>query len=229
MADDHRETSDQEEDDLEAENEDDETEAKDGRVELQWQECDSCSEDDGCYRAPCGHDYCINCLVTIIVNSMDGEFSDDKRQYPPRCCEAHIPFGAIRHLLPTGLVQTFEAKEPELKDHNPVYCHACKQYIDDSQRKNSLASCPSCPSMRTCIECKKAAHAGECSEDPDEKKLRERAREEGWKICPRCRTVIEKAEGCNHITCACGAEFCYLCGEEYDDGGRTCWCVWEDD
>lgn len=190
---------DAEEDDLEAEDEDHKT-GKNEHVELAWQECEICNEDGYCYRVPCGHDYCTDCLVQVIVNSMDGEFSDDKRQYPPRCCEVHIPFGAIRHLLPPGLVQMFEAKEPQLKDHNPVYCYGCKQYIDESQRKNSLASCPSCPSMRTCVECKKAAHAGECSEDPNEKKLQERAREEGWKICPRCRTIVEKADGCNHIT-----------------------------
>ena len=29
--------------------------------------------------------------------------------------------------------------------------------------------------------------------------------------CPRCDLAIEKAGGCNHITCTCGAHFCWKC------------------
>jgi len=35
----------------------------------------------------------------------------------------------------------------------------------------------------------------------------------GAQKCPGCEVVIEKNEGCNHITCLnCGVEFCYQCG-----------------
>ena len=33
--------------------------------------------------------------------------------------------------------------------------------------------------------------------------------------CPHCLAVIQKSAGCNHITCQCGGEFCYVCGEAY--------------
>lgn len=29
---------------------------------------------------------------------------------------------------------------------------------------------------------------------------------------PQCRALVELAHGCNHITCKCGAEWCYKCG-----------------
>ncbi len=32
-------------------------------------------------------------------------------------------------------------------------------------------------------------------------------------VCPACRAGIEKASGCNHMTCWCGAHFCAMCGE----------------
>ncbi|KAJ6562595.1 hypothetical protein B0H19DRAFT_1145101 [Mycena capillaripes] len=36
-------------------------------------------------------------------------------------------------------------------------------------------------------------------------------------ICPNvdCGYAIEKADGCNHITCVCGTHLCYACGKEF--------------
>ena len=33
------------------------------------------------------------------------------------------------------------------------------------------------------------------------------------KPCPRCRVIVFKDEGCDDMTCTCGTNFCYLCGE----------------
>jgi ariadne-1 len=35
---------------------------------------------------------------------------------------------------------------------------------------------------------------------------------------------VERNHGCNHMTCICGAEFCYLCGKPYEDRQQTCDC-----
>jgi len=42
--------------------------------------------------------------------------------------------------------------------------------------------------------------------------------------CPACWQLVQRASGCDHMTCACGAEFCYSCGAEWgtcksDTGG----------
>ena len=40
------------------------------------------------------------------------------------------------------------------------------------------------------------------------------------KPCPRCRTRIEKNQGCNHMRCTqCGYHFCWVCMESWDDHG----------
>jgi hypothetical protein len=33
-----------------------------------------------------------------------------------------------------------------------------------------------------------------------------------FKKCPRCAMWVEKASGCDGMTCRCGAHFCYRCG-----------------
>lgn len=34
------------------------------------------------------------------------------------------------------------------------------------------------------------------------------------KECPKCRVMTEKMGGCDHISCPCGAHWCYACGKE---------------
>merc|ERR1719265_622586 len=31
--------------------------------------------------------------------------------------------------------------------------------------------------------------------------------------CPECHVIVSRSEGCNHMTCVCGARFCYACGK----------------
>ena len=38
------------------------------------------------------------------------------------------------------------------------------------------------------------------------------------KRCPACQAPIQKNGGCNHMSCPCGHEFCWLCMGEYRAG-----------
>ncbi|KAA8491481.1 putative E3 ubiquitin-protein ligase rbrA [Porphyridium purpureum] len=51
------------------------------------------------------------------------------------------------------------------------------------------------------------------------------------KRCPRCRTRIQKDDGCSHMICSqCRFEFCWICRGQYDDEGCLsscrCWMFW---
>lgn len=51
------------------------------------------------------------------------------------------------------------------------------------------------------------------------------AEREQWRKC-RCGVMIERIEGCNHMTCdRCSWEMCYRCGREWredGEGGEVC-------
>lgn len=70
---------------------------------------------------------------------------------------------------------------------------------------NTLVRCTSC-SMQTCTQCKRPADehnggaGGVCPEDADIKKLMSTAQQRGWQQCYRCKNMVEKTDGCNHMT-----------------------------
>lgn len=121
-------------------------------------ECVSCAShfnSEEVYVAPCTHTYCHACIATIFTMSME-----DLNQYPPRCCNDHIPFEAIKPILPPQLAVDFEAKQPELDTHpkDRTYCHrpACSTFLNATnaacivEDTRDLLKCPICD-VTTCI------------------------------------------------------------------------------
>ncbi|KAG1659799.1 hypothetical protein FOA52_002135 [Chlamydomonas sp. UWO 241] len=45
-----------------------------------------------------------------------------------------------------------------------------------------------------------------------------------WKKCPSCGHMVSRTSGCPHMTCLCGAEWCYKCGLKYHNGSSACPC-----
>lgn len=39
--------------------------------------------------------------------------------------------------------------------------------------------------------------------------------------CPSCGILTTKESGCDHITCRCGAHWCYRCGQQFQNGQAT--------
>ena len=40
--------------------------------------------------------------------------------------------------------------------------------------------------------------------------------------CPACLRVVQRSEGCNHMTCLCGCEFCFGCGNKWPCSRDEC-------
>ena len=52
--------------------------------------------------------------------------------------------------------------------------------------------------------------------DDEDKKFMMLAKGAKFKQCPSCKFWVEKNEGCDHMTCRCKYEFCYVCGGKYN-------------
>jgi len=49
----------------------------------------------------------------------------------------------------------------------------------------------------------------------EDRLLKNWAKQVGAKQCKKCKFWVQKNDGCNHMTCRCGYEFCYVCGGKY--------------
>ena len=200
--------------------------------------CVACREEKRFFnvgRVPCQHEYCRDCLKDLIETSMR-----DEAYFPPRCCRQPFSIDKLRMLVPSDLVKAYERKRVEFETPNRTYCHVptCSAFISVNGHSSDTAYCPHCGNA-TCTICKSASHEGDCPEDAGVQQLLAAADGNGWQRCFSCRRVVELHDGCNHMTyacrlcpsvdmrqltadfrCRCGAEFCYICGNEW----RTCEC-----
>ncbi|KAH7408214.1 hypothetical protein DE146DRAFT_605434 [Phaeosphaeria sp. MPI-PUGE-AT-0046c] len=167
------------------------------------------------------HAYCRSCLIDLLRTSLT-----DTTLFPPRCCGKRIPIFACVKLCPPALIDQYRDKQNELALPNPVYCsnRYCGKFIKPGCVTADVATCPSCKE-ETCTICKNPRHNGLCPKDPTVQMLMEVAGEKRWQRCPRCRTMVELFEGCYHMRCRCGGEFCYKCAKPW----KTCRCVqWDE-
>ena len=101
---------------------------------------------------------------------------------------------------------------------NPVYCstRSCGVFLPPSHAEGpDTFICIECSAL-TCRHCRSASHPyKECAADVDTQRARGLAASQGWKACPTCASMVERSSGCLHMTCRCGTEFCYRCGQQY--------------
>ncbi|KAL4879586.1 hypothetical protein BJY04DRAFT_91091 [Aspergillus karnatakaensis] len=185
-------------------------------------DCVACNEPKPVFdmiQAPCSHWYCRHCITRLVNDALT-----DQSLFPPRCCRLDIPLDAMRRHIGDELSQRFEEKDTECKDPQRTCCSnaACAEYILPPFVQGHVGTCRACQ-MQTCTVCKRPAHIERCIDEQDE--VLSLAQQAGWQQCPQCHHLIELSTGCNHITCRCRYEFCYVCTMKW----KTCHCeVWDE-
>jgi hypothetical protein len=171
----------------------------------------------------CKHKFHVECLKPYLI----GEIKS--RNIPIKCpalkCGDRIQDYELEMML------TFE-------EVNKYHDFALNKFLDDHH--NEASRCPTpgcscafvyepgisqfqCPICRGhyCLNCRVEFHRGQtCAEyrinntsTESDKKFEQFVRGQNFKQCPQCKYWIEKSQGCNHMTCRCRNEFCYVCGQ----------------
>ena len=181
----------------------------------------------------CKHSLCPDCLsgksttnpesASFLKQLVEGVFAMWQARSELRCCGESVPVKIIcQHGgFEEEFLKAFASWLQEYNSPNPTYCpwEGCLCYIPHRFILEDYAKCPTCK-RRMCMGCKKKEHGGMCRQD---KKLKMLIEKEKWKFCA-CGQLVQRDYGCNHMTCVCKREFCYLCGKQYEDRRPTCKC-----
>lgn len=188
--------------------------------------CQICGEElDGGHIAVflnCGHTFCRDCLNQCFSVGLS-----NKQSFPPRCCSVEgIDINSVLGFLDEAIFERYTLVEEEYGTRNPTYCanYNCSHLFSPTRLSKSAGKyilCYEC-NQETCTECKqgRSQHTtlqGNKDICPEiiSKEDKELADQKKWKQCPGCRILVEKNDGCDHMSCECGTEFCYRCGTEY--------------
>ncbi|XP_027347133.1 uncharacterized protein LOC113858620 [Abrus precatorius] len=199
----------------------------------------------------CQHRYCFSCMRQHVeVKLLHGMVP----KCPHEGCNHELLLDSCRKFLTHKLVATMQQRklEASIPVTEKIYCpyprcsalmsksevlEYSKNLIGESQQSGPK-KCIKCHGL-FCFSCKVPWHSGmTCSTykrlnpnpPAEDLKLKFLASRSLWRQCVKCNHMIELAEGCYHMTCRCGYEFCYNCGAEWKEKKATCTCpLWAED
>ncbi|XP_071634431.1 uncharacterized protein [Temnothorax longispinosus] len=190
-------------------------------------EC-QCCYDNECMPSKCstceeGHIFCNSCIVrsTDVVLG-DGNTCVD-------CllkCGCEFPISVLQRVLPPTKFSILLCKRQEAEViaagvEGLVSCPFC-HFASIPPPEDKIFKClnPECM-KESCRLCKELNHIPlKCNEKKTEsarKFLEEKMTEALVRKCYRCSRMFFKEEGCNKMTCVCGAQMCYICDKPVTD------------
>ena len=199
--------------------------------------CEICYGDfskDELWCLPCGHSFCMECWkghVTAIVGQ--GQSRIPCMQVG---CACRLPLTAVETIVSKEVYNNLMHYVIDLQVSqndalttcpNP-HCSKPLYLLGSRNRLCNVLKCVYCK-FEFCFQCSEKSHApSTCSEVKrwnlitDDQLMEQRIFGENCKKCPNCHAIIEKNEGCNHMTCLkCRHEFCWLCMQPWSTHPKT--------
>ncbi|XP_065865107.1 E3 ubiquitin-protein ligase RSL1-like [Euphorbia lathyris] len=187
----------------------------------------------------CSHHYCFTCMKKHVeMKLLHGMVP----KCPHQGCNSELSIENCNKFLTSKLREMMRQrlKEASIPVTDKVYCPFphCSALMSKKELVGSAArKCLECDGF-FCVNCKVPWHNNitcgvykEMNPNPpaDDVKLKTLATKNLWRQCVKCSHMIELSQGCYHITCRCGFEFCYKCGGEWRDKKATCSCpLWDE-
>ena len=210
--------------------------------------CPSCYEEttEWIKLEDCGHMLCRDCYTGYLVSKVGDGADCVFAICPDSKCNFIVPDSLFIQLLPGELLQKykyFKCQSFVNITKNSKYCPGTNCHkLCYKLTKNTLKDvyCDECKTF-FCFICQKSAHQPIDCELLQQWLDRINIGEDDsstWiklntKPCPKCKSNIEKNQGCMHMTCGkCRYEFCWLCLGDYrnhqnETGSYLC-NSWED-
>ncbi|CAH8267532.1 unnamed protein product [Arabidopsis lyrata] len=183
----------------------------------------------------CRHQFCVECVKRYIeVKLLEGGVL----RCPHYQCESKLTLRSCDNILTHKQRDMWERRnrEESVPVTDRVYCPnpRCSALMSKAELSKSIKEagvkrrCVKC-SQPFCMNCKVLWHNNLLCDDymrwhltEDDMMLKNLANHNMWRQCVNCQQMIERSEGCIHVTCWCGYSFCYTCGEEWKHGA-----MWE--
>ncbi len=161
----------------------------------------------------CGHRFCHECLRNYVMYKLNVM---EEVTCPEEDCPKKIDVNSQCFI---NLPEDFKRKYNRLEVwkqtvDNPILKLCPAEHCNGVITTTIHYVCQQCK-VEYCSECMLKKHMGPCDTN-FERNFKD------WKRCPHCKMFIEKTEGCNHMTCNCQHQFCYVCLEDWDQEHYEC-------
>lgn len=180
----------------------------------------------------CSHVYHLDCLNDFVKDAVLSK--RDLIKCPDSQCSENLTVNDIQSIIAGDELDRF-------------YENKLEMYIAAHENEISYCPTPGCnyaflhngePELRCrkcqghyCLDCRVQFHVGKTCLEYKQEKVNNtfgKADEEfmqfvkgaKYKQCSACKFWVEKNQGCNHMTCRCKHQFCYVCGAQW----KTCRC-----
>lgn len=182
----------------------------------------------------CSHSFCCDCTSKHVEAKVLNNIA--VICCPGIDCKAELGFEACRSIVSKDIIDRWDGCMcmSLIPESQRVYCpfNDCSaMLVNDTGMAIKKTECPACRRLicakchvpwHTEFTCQEFERIGVEGEGREDVLVEELAKKKSWRKCPNCKMCVEKSEGCLHITCRCGFEFCYMCGSQWDKSHVGC-------
>mmetsp|Transcript_62181 Transcript_62181/g.173489 ORF Transcript_62181/g.173489 Transcript_62181/m.173489 type:complete len:444 (-) Transcript_62181:139-1470(-) len=180
----------------------------------------------GCGRET--HSACVACLTRYLQLRVEENRVDDLwcPCHGDDDCEAKADESELEELLDADVFEKYKRFSAQRDDTTLRECPECHKLVAPRRDDETGANGSKIVAEMTCDSCgcdfcyyhSNAHGPGKqaCAEyERQQLKQEKRAAAAISALnCPGCGQLTEKTSGCNHMTCTCGVEWCWVCGKE---------------
>lgn len=171
-----------------------------------------------------GHLFCADCIKRYVEESAFSSGQTTVHCLDQSGCKANFPISQLERAIPGPKLAKIFARLADLDIkksglENVHACPFCDFQMEIANPDEKLFKCLNPECLReSCLLCKEPNHIPQRCEEVEKqdvtsyrKKVEEAMTASLVRTCPKCKAKFYKADGCNKMTCSCGAYVCYIC------------------